>query len=168
MPFKFKTPHARHRLAINTGYRFRMDETDALRQVFRGTNKPLTRREIRAARTRAKAISPARILVQILLVPVVTCALTVTIYIRTSPYEPPDALRHLLAMGGCEVVTKLNLAPTFRGELGYHARNDPDQDGVACGNNLAEVSPNQTIEVPPTDDASSQPLGISGAKFLRP
>ena len=145
-----------------------MDETDALRQAFRDKAKPLSRRQIRAARTRARALSPVRILIQLALVPVVTVALTITIYIRTSPYDPPDALRHLLAMGGCEVAANLNLVPSFRGELGYHDRNDPDQDGVACGTNLAEIAPDQPDILPPVSEDNAQTPGISGAKFLRP
>ena len=151
-----------------------MDEQDALRQAFRGDAKPvkpLTRRQMRAARTRARALSPVRILVQLLLVPIVTVALTVSIYIRTSPYEAPDALRHLLAMGGCDVAARLNLVPSYRGEVGYHTRNDVDGDGVACGSALASIAPHmparpaQLAPVQPVQPVSSR---ISGAKFLRP
>ena len=131
----------------------------------------MSRRQIRAARTRARALSPVRILVQLLLVPVVTVALTVSIYIRTSPYEAPDALRHLLAMGGCDVAAKLNLVPNYRGEVGYHARNDADGDGVACGSAIASVAPQapaRPAELAPVQPVQSVSSRISGAKFLRP
>ena len=149
----------------------RMDDTDALKQAFRGDAAPLTRRQRRAARTRARALSPTRILVQLLMVPIVTVALTVSIYIRTSPFEPPDGLRHLLAMGGCDVAAKLNISPSFRGDVGYHPRNDPDGDGIACGSALAtnsvEPSP-PTQHLAPGQPVQADPTRISGAKFLRP
>jgi len=135
-----------------------MTDADRLRYAFQDP-KPPTRREVRAQRTRAHALSPTRIFMQLLLVPVVTVVLTVAIYTRTSPYEPRDALRHLLALTGCDAAVKFGVAPAYRGELGYHARNDEDGDGVACAGEssaLAETAPE-------TGGGAA-----SGAKFLRP
>jgi len=135
-----------------------MTDTNSFRYVFQ-EQKPPTRRELRAEQTRALALSPTRIFLKLLLVPVVTVVLTVTIYSRASPYEPQDALRHLMALTGCDAAAKIGLAPAYRGELGYHPRNDENGDGVACANAssaLAEATPDT-----PRNTAD-------GAKFLRP
>ncbi len=96
-----------------------MDETDALKTALRGKLAPEkpTRRERRAARVRARGpvFSFRKIVLSLMAIPVITASLTVSIYIRTSPYEPGDALRHLIAKSGCEAAFRVGLAPARRG-----------------------------------------------------
>ena len=143
-----------------------MSRPDDLRAAFRTPDRP-SRRERRALKTRRRALSPVRILVRVALIPVLAVGLTVSIYIRTSPYEPPDAMRHLLAMAGCDTAARLGLAPAYAGELGYHTRNDPDADGVACGASAAEFGVTSRIVTVP-DGAAVAPRMSGGAKFVKP
>lgn len=157
-----------------------MADISALNAAFRGDPKArptkagpgkasrreavVARRELRAMRTRAQALSPLRIMSQVLLVPVVTLALSVSIYTRISPYERTDALRHLAALAGCDTAASMGLAPAFEGGLGYHARNDPDGDGVACAAQDRAARPAATSGLAP--EVPKYVRG--GAKFLRP
>lgn len=142
-----------------------MDGSDDLRAAFRAPARS-SRRERRALRTRRRALSPVRILLRVAAIPLVAGALTVSIYIRTSPYPPPDALRHLMAMAGCDRAARLGLAPARVGELGYHKRNDPDGDGVACGSAFAPGVTSRVVAVPAETGEPARMNG--GAKFLRP
>lgn len=42
------------------------------------------------------------------------------------------ALRHLAAAPDCNAARAQGLAPARRGEPGYYARHDRDNDGIAC------------------------------------
>ena len=148
-----------------------MTDIVALKDAFRTDVTP-SRRERRAQATRAQALSPTRILTQVLLVPIVTIAMTVSIYVRTSPYERTDALRHLAAMAGCDTAHSMGLAPAITGAIGYHKRNDADGNGIACETAqrpitaiAARVSPHATQ---PTERLEDGPRIASGAKFIRP
>ena len=153
-----------------------MADLNALNAAFREDPKAgrsdgtASRRELRAMRTRAQALSPLRILSQVLLVPVVTIAMTVSIYTRISPYERTDALRHLAALAGCDTAASMGLAPAFEGGLGYHVRNDPDGNGIACESAAFAARP--AAPVPPA--ATRAPVSDEranvrgGAKFIRP
>ena len=145
-----------------------MDQTESLKSALR-QEKRLSKRHRRAARTRARALSPVRIMLQLLAVPIVAAGLTVSIYIRTSPYEPPDALRHLIALSGCSGAAKVGVAPAYRGELGYHPRNDVDGDGVACGSVWSD-SARVAVEAGGLTamDGGQSARDAGGAKFLRP
>jgi len=153
-----------------------MSDDDPLKQAFRAP--ALSRRDIRAMRTRAQALSPVRILIQVLLLPVVTLAVTISIYTRTSPYERVDALRHLAAMAGCDTAQAMDLAPAFKGQIGYHARNDPDGDGIACGSVVVAAAqpvmpafaiPSATrADVEPRASGTPATNTITGAKFIKP
>lgn len=147
-----------------------MTQTDALRLAFRDPPKPpASRREQRALRTKAQALSPVRILLSLALAPVVAAGLTVSIFVRTSEYEAPDALRHLIALAGCNSAAKLNMTDIPRGAVGYHPRNDADGDGISCESGrvlasaeTAEVSSPQAVPMTVTTRS------VGGAKFLRP
>jgi len=114
-------------------------------------------REARAARTRARALSPVRILFQVLLLPVAAAGMTVSIYVAFSPFEREDALRHLASMHGCETAAKLGLANMRAGEVGYHKRIDPDQNGIACEDAVVA-----SVQAAPAQESTG------GAKFVRP
>ncbi len=147
-----------------------MADEDALKQALRTDAKPSNRRErreARAARTRAEALSPVRILARVMFLPVVVAALTLSIYIRTSPYEKTDALRHLAALAGCDTAASMGLAPAFEGGLGYHARNDPDRDGIACGAAAPSRHAGMRPLTPAMPDAPPARMP-GGAKFLSP
>ena len=158
-----------------------MSQLDDLKFAMRHMAEP-SKREIRAARTRAQALSPWRIFKSLLSLPIVTIAVTVSLYVRTSDYDPPDALAHLVARTGCDAAWAIGLAPSYRGQLGYHARNDPDGDGVACDG--ARIGQGRTIQSaildatapqtnPVADPVPDPTPGLSnrmvnGAKFIRP
>ena len=144
-----------------------MDQYDALKSALRGPPKAAkpSRRERRAARVRARGpvFSLRKVVLSLMTIPVIAASLTISIYIRTSPYEPAEALRHLIAKTGCEAAFRVGLAPARRGEMGYHERNDLDGDGVACGSGVvADAGPSGG----PAGEPSVRSVG--GAKFLRP
>jgi hypothetical protein len=49
-----------------------------------------------------------------------------------SPWPIGLTVRHLLAVNNCAMARLVDLAPAQRGEPGYWARNDADDDGIAC------------------------------------
>ncbi|WP_216665528.1 excalibur calcium-binding domain-containing protein [Pseudoruegeria sp. HB172150] len=125
------------------------------------------RREAQALELRRRALSPVRIAFKLASVPVVAACVTVSVYVRTSDYPPGDAMRHLVAMSGCRGAAAVALAPAMRGHIGYHLRNDPDGDGIACGparRGEAAVAANPPGQEMPVSDA---PRMVGGAKFLR-
>ena len=99
-------------------------------------------------------------------IPVVAASVALSVYVRTSPYPPTEALMHLIARAGCPSAAAIGLAPARRGALGYHARNDPDGDGIACdaGQRLAVPV---TLTSPPAADIDRS-RNAGGAKFIRP
>lgn len=136
-------------------------------------NASRLRRYRRAEKTRARWLSPGRIVGLILWLPCVAFAVGISAYVRTSPFAPHEAVAHLIARGGCDAASFVGLAPAYRGEPGYHARNDPDGDGIACGSKpvLAE----QSLPRPVLSDAAKtgrarrgETRFIGGAKFVRP
>jgi len=139
-----------------------MTHHDPIRQAFLDTPAFLSRRERRAARTRRHALSPLRILLSLAMVPVVAAGLTASIYIRTSPFPPQDALRHLIALSGCQAAARVGVPNAHTGEPGYHARYDTDGNGVACENDTRIAA----YEKASGDAAPLRNAG--GAKFLRP
>jgi hypothetical protein len=48
------------------------------------------------------------------------------------PWPLSVTLRHLAAARNCDTARSVGLAPAQRGEPGYWARNDADNDGIAC------------------------------------
>lgn len=159
---------ARHHGATMMRNILPMTKFDDLRRAMRD-ELPQSRREIRAARTRARALSPARILMSLLSLPIVAGGVGVSLYVRTSPYEAPDALAHLVARTGCDAARSIGLAPAFRGELGYHAKNDSDGDGVACERVGFDARQVQDVAIsPPTPQPGSSMRIVGGAKFVKP
>jgi len=106
----------------------------------------------------------------------VALGVAVSLYVRTSPYDPPDAFAHLVARASCDAARTVGLAPSYRGELGYHARNDADGDGVACerlyrfGAPSEEIlAPAQSVEIAAPVSAKGTPNRMmGGAKFVKP
>lgn len=150
-----------------------MTELSELRPK-RKTLKRQMRREKRAAATRAKALSPARIVALVASLPLVMCSTALGIYIRTSPYPAEQALQHLVAMAGCEAAAKVGVFEVREGEPGYHARNDTDGNGVACAIQTRVISPGETVvtvqtsrgRAPAADSTERRQIG--DAKFIRP
>ena len=146
-----------------------MADQDSLRHAFRDEipQSGLSKRQIRAMRTHERALSTLRILLNLMMVPVVTVVMTASIFMQTSPFGDTDALRHLIAMAGCGAAMKVQVAPAALGQPGYHKRNDPDGDGIACdeGLDLAYVAP----AMPQGPEAPTVELRIiGGAKFVKP
>lgn len=98
----------------------------------------------------------ASAVVKLCAIPLVALSVSVSLYIRTSPYRPTEALLHLVAMAGCPAAAAVGVAGARAGEPGYHARNDPDGDGVAC---------NPEGDRAPGRETTRQ---VGGAKFVRP
>lgn len=160
-------PQACHWIAILHGQNGPMTQTDSLRSAFHDP-APLSRRQLRADRTLALALSPVRILVSLLMVPVVATSLTVSIYLRASPFEHEDTLRHLIAMTGCETAFKLGVAPARQGEVGYHAPLDSDGNGISC-EMWGQPPGSEPVDGFRTVEAQDAPTErASGAKFVRP
>lgn len=123
----------------------------------------LIRRRRRAEALRRKALSPIRILTMILALPLTTGLIAVGVYLRVSEYERPQAVVHLVALAGCDVVQRLVTGPFRKGEPGYHKRNDPDGDGVACGS----LPTRRAADLPRAGDPHNQRT-VGSAKFLKP
>ncbi len=118
------------------------------------------RRSMRAERELAKTFNPVNLLIRIIFLPLTVGAIAFGVYLRTSPYSPAEAALHLVPLAGCEAAKKVGLAPAERGGLGYHPKNDPDGDGVACETGILNLTAPSNRSVP---DRSS-----TGAKFVRP
>ncbi|KIC37646.1 hypothetical protein RA27_21070 [Ruegeria sp. ANG-R] len=121
---------------------------------------------------RRQAISPARILLMVLALPLTTAMITIGVYLRVSDYERHEAVVHLVALAGCDVVQRLVPGPFLEGRPGYHKRNDPDGDGVACGSASRQpfrdtVASGQTRSAPRQVEAPRQRT-VGTAKFLKP
>ena len=149
-----------------------MSDTKAIRAALYHQDTTPSKRQLRAARTRAEALSPVRILVSFLTLPLLALSVALSIYVRTSIYDPPDAIAHLVARGGCDAALSIGLAPSYRGGLGYHARNDVDGNGVACDSTdilPVEVVENPIISKPVAIQNTSARIRMTGgAKFVRP
>jgi hypothetical protein len=127
-------------------------------------NPKISRRQKRADALRKRALSPVRILLMVLMLPLTVLSIVVAVFLRTSGYEREEALIHLIALAGCEAVENVVPGPFLAGGPGYHLRNDPDGDGVACDT----VTPNPVPGAVPqqTDTRPSRTVGT--AKFVRP
>ena len=63
--------------------------------------------------------------------------------VYASPWSVDLTLRHMAAAPNCDAARAVGLAPAARGEPGYYAQHDRDQDGWAC-----EPWPRSTPELP--------------------
>lgn len=50
----------------------------------------------------------------------------------SSPWSIGLTVRHFMAANNCATARAVGLAPAVRGAPGYWARNDADDDGIAC------------------------------------
>lgn len=141
-------------------------------QTLTRAQKRQARRVARAAETRRQALSPMRILLRVAAIPVLATTIGLSVYIRTSDHAPGDALRHLVAMAGCEAAAAVRLAPAAQGQLGYHVRNDADGDGIACGHAAPDLASRIAARAPaPPVDTTLGPADrqmSGGAKFVKP
>lgn len=150
-----------------------MADDDNLKHAFRDEvpQGATSKRQRRAMRTRERALSPVRILLNLMMVPVVSGVMTASIFMQTSPFGDTDALRHLIALAGCDAAMKVHVAPAVVGQPGYHKRNDPDGDGVACdeGLTIASIAPPLPHEPPaPETSPMIEQRYVGGAKFVKP
>ncbi len=127
-------------------------------------NPRIIQRHRRADATRRKALSPLRIITMVLALPLTTAAIAFGVYMRTSDFERTEALMHLIALAGCDAAHAVGLGQMRKGQPGYHTRNDPDGNGVACeSNGMAKPSFNAPRQ---SENTGSRMVG--GAKFVRP
>ncbi len=123
-----------------------------------------SRRHRRAEATRRQALSPVRILVMVLLLPLTTVLIATGVFLRLSEFERDEAVIHLIALAGCDATQSLGVGPFYEGQAGYHKRNDPDGDGVACGS----ASAPQSTAPPVHNSPEPQQRSLGTAKFVRP
>ncbi len=122
------------------------------------------RRHRRADEQRRRALSPVRILVMVLALPLTTGLIAVGTYMRVTDKERPDAVLHLVALAGCDAARAIGFDTFHKGQAGYHARNDPDGDGIACE---STVSGTPSQQAQPRAQAPNQRT-VGNAKFVRP
>lgn len=116
--------------------------------------------EAKRGRRRGVAHALSSVILKIAAIPLVATSVALSIYVRTSPYPPTEALVHLIAMGGCPAAAFFGLSNRREGELGYHKRNDPDGDGIACA---ASRIPGALVDGAEPDITHR----AGGAKFVR-
>ncbi len=135
-------------------------------------NPRLTRRQRRADALRRQALSPVRILLMVLALPLTTGMIAIGVYLRVSDYERHEAVIHLVALAGCDAVEMLGFGPFREGRPGYHKRNDPDGDGVACGSFALQKPRNVAmpgdIQANPRNLQTPKQRTVGTAKFLKP
>ncbi len=159
--------HAMMTPSFQARFPFMTHDVDVLKTAFRDVpSTAMLRRQERADRTRREALSPVRILLSIVTVPVVTVGLTVSIFAMTSDFERQDAVRHLIAMAGCDVAAKIGMSDMARDDVGYHPRNDPDGDGLACDTGRGAAM--ATAGWAGGHDAMEIARPAPGAKFVSP
>ncbi len=130
------------------------------------------KRQQRAETLRRKALSPWRILLMILALPLSVALISIGVFVRVSAFDREGAVVHLIAMAGCDVAWKMGIGPFYLGGPGYHARYDPDNNGVTCeppGFAEAGLSgqASQSNEAQPQNTSPKQRT-LGTAKFLKP
>jgi hypothetical protein len=63
---------------------------------------------------------------------IATASFALTWYFLTSPWPLFPTLKHLAAFPNCHAARLVGLAPAYKGQPGYWAHNDRDNDGTAC------------------------------------
>lgn len=99
----------------------------------------------------------------VLALPLTTGIIAIGTYMRASDKDRPEAVLHLVALAGCDATRALGFGAFREGEAGYHKRNDPDGDGVACGS----AAPRPTWTASQGVQAPKQRT-VGTAKFLKP
>ncbi|UWR07608.1 MULTISPECIES: excalibur calcium-binding domain-containing protein [Ruegeria] len=130
----------------------------------------LARRQRKADALRRHALSPLRILLMVLALPLTTGMIALGVYLRTSDLERTEAVMHLVALAGCDAARSVGLGPMREGQLGYHKRNDPDGDGIACESSVRAATRSAVpVQAPAsTQSAAPKPRAVGNAKFVRP
>lgn len=124
----------------------------------------LSRRQRRAEALRRQALSPVRILIMVLALPLTTALVGAGVFLRASDYEPNEAVIHLIALAGCDAAHAVGFGPFRKGQRGYHKRNDPDGDGVAC----ETTRPTVVQHAGPRHTETPKERSVGTAKFVRP
>ncbi len=129
-----------------------------------------SRRQRRADATRRQALSPVRILLLVLCLPLTVALISFNMFVRLSDYGRNEAIIHLIALAGCDTAQSMGFGPFYDGYPGYHRRNDPDGDGMAC-ETFAAVKRPQPVTVPDTGSqrrTSAPARSVGNAKFVKP
>lgn len=122
------------------------------------------RRHRRADEQRRRALSPLRILLMVLALPLTTGIIAVGTYLRATDKDRPDAVLHLVALAGCDAAKAIGFDTFREGEAGYHPRNDPDGNGIAC----ERTAPTASVQQAPQPAEQPPTRQVGNAKFLRP
>lgn len=124
----------------------------------------------RSERKRVRIFSPVRVIFLLASMPVIAASVALSLYVRTSPYSPQNAMLHLVAMSGCNGAKAVGLAPATKGRVGYHERNDPDGNGVACEpeDAVAEAALAGPMILSNGEQRDSDARIVGGARFIKP
>lgn len=57
---------------------------------------------------------------------------TILIALQFSPWPMGQTIKHIISVTNCDAARMLGLAPATRGQPGYWAKLDADEDGIAC------------------------------------
>ncbi|WP_241481044.1 excalibur calcium-binding domain-containing protein [Ruegeria sp. ANG-S4] len=123
------------------------------------------RRHRRADEQRRRALSPVRILIMVLALPLTTGIIALGTYFRATDRERPEAVLHLVALAGCDATRAMGFGAFHEGDAGYHKRNDPDGNGIACETAAPVMKASPTVL--PSTEAPKQRM-VGNAKFVRP
>lgn len=141
------------------------------RMLFRKSAQPevdlnprSNRRHQRADAARRHALSPMRIFFMVLILPLTIGLMAASIFLRISEYEKDEALIHLIALAGCKATQAVGAGPFRKGQPGYHARYDIDNDGVSC----ETIGPSHATYTLPQQGGSEPIRSVGNAKFVRP
>ncbi|WP_299888629.1 excalibur calcium-binding domain-containing protein [uncultured Ruegeria sp.] len=127
-------------------------------------NPRSSKRHRRADAMRRKALSPVRILIMVLFLPLTTAVFAAGMFLRISDYDRNDAVLHLIALAGCDAADAIGFGPFRKGQPGYHKRYDADGDGVSC----EKFAPAFTQQATPPTSSAPTNRTVGNAKFVRP
>ncbi|WP_254446006.1 excalibur calcium-binding domain-containing protein [Ruegeria sp. HKCCD7255] len=137
-------------------------------KTSRKLGRAAKRRHAKAERLRKKALSPLRILLMIVALPLTTAMLVLAIYPRATSFERHEAIIHLVAMAGCDAVAAIGFGHFREGEPGYHKKYDPDGDGVSCPSVFHAQVPLTAEALKPVSTQAPAPRSVGSAKFITP
>ncbi len=102
----------------------------------------------------------------VMALPLTIGAIAISGYMRVSDFDRQGSVVHLVALAGCDVTDRLGFRSFRRGTPGYHERNDPDGNGIACEGDV--IAPVQAAPAEPQPPAQPKERRVGNAKFIKP